>query len=119
VVRPSPSDRSWFQMLISGVDPVVVILIECLFVISCTSLWPCHKIGAPTTFFECSRSIGLRQELFGLHFLCRYSFLLPLLLSNILLVVISFFYVIDGRLVQWSEVHTTKPVVPGSNPGRW
>jgi hypothetical protein len=59
---------------------------KCLFVVSCTSLWPRHKISAPATFFECRRSIRLGQRPFGLHLLC-----IVFLLSNFLLKYCHFF----------------------------
>jgi hypothetical protein len=59
---------------------------KCLFVVSCTSLRPCHKISAPVTFFECRRSVKLRQGPFGLHFMC-----IVFLLSNFLQKYCHFF----------------------------
>jgi hypothetical protein len=42
------------------------------------AVWPCHKISASATFFECRRSIVPRQRPFGLQFLCIVFVMLSL-----------------------------------------
>jgi hypothetical protein len=61
-------------------------------VISCTSPLLCHKISAPSTYFECPRSITLRQEPFGLYFCISFS-MLNLFSFVIVIFVICSFYV--------------------------
>jgi hypothetical protein len=58
---------------------IYFMLNKCSFVVSCTSLWPCYKISAPATFFECRRSIRLRQGPLRLHRLSFVKFLTKVL----------------------------------------
>jgi hypothetical protein len=67
--------------------------VKSLFIVSCRSLWPCHKITAPVIFFEFRRSIRLRQGPFGLHFLCIVFLSSNSISSTVLIIVISSFHV--------------------------